>query len=211
MKTNELTFRQLENRICFVYSDGLDSEYSIMLNDFVDLDKANGFLAFVYVDHKDGVLFDVLCNAHIDENGNIEAFDGNNENFLRIRKNAFEDLDIVVLDVTSEYYNVFEYKINTTMAQAKQRSTEVADYVRKMTFLDGSRAMSYPDDLAVLYMSEDKQPEVIWCRVEGMDGNMIQGTVLNDSLTGYPAKQGDTVSFGVAEYMGAPTSIKIIE
>ena len=44
-----------------------------------------------------------------------------------------------------------------------------------------------------------------------MDGNMIQGTVLNDSLTGYPAKQGDTVSFGVAEYMGAPTCIKIIE
>lgn len=211
MKTNELSFRQIENRICFVYTKDLSTEYTVMLNDFVDIDKANGFLAFVYVDHKDGILFDVLCNAFIDEKGEITAFGGNNENFLRIRKSAFEEQDIIVLDVTTEYYNVFEYKINTTMTQAKQRSNQVADYIRSLTFLDGSRAMSYPDDLAVLFMSENKEPEVIWCRVEGMDGPKLQGIVLSNSLTGYDAKQGDTISFGVAEYMNAPTCIYIVE
>ncbi len=70
---------------------------------------------------------------------------------------------------------------------------DAKEQIRTMSFLDACRHPDYPDDLAVLLLKGNNQPEQVWVRGNYLTEHEIRGELLNEPNADFGVHYGDSI------------------
>ena len=98
-------------------------------------------------------------------------------------------LDLAQTDIDTEQFADFEQMIR----EHYDTDNPEKEQLRELAFLDSSRHPEYPDDLAVLLLHEDHQPEQVWVRGDHLTEKEIRGTLLNEPNADFGVHHGDSI------------------
>ena len=158
--------------------------------DFLKEDDT-GAIAYGYIDEQAGLSFQIVKVAAIKEN-HICFRDSIEKAMLIMRYGSLEKarfLDLAQTDIDTEQFADFEQMIR----EHYDTDNPEKDQLRELTFLDSSRHQEYPDDLAVLLLHEDHQPEQVWVRGDHLTEKEIRGTLLNEPNADFGVHHGDSI------------------
>lgn len=179
-----------------IWEDGLSSEElkekieAIKVND-----KINAIFAIPYIDHTAGISFLTLSTAVLEgENAVIckrKDFDVMS-NFRKsdVNECEFEYLDNLNVneDFDFEYYREFSKIADSYFVN------EGVESLRFIEILDSSRHEDYPDDIQVIFIKENLEPEGMWVRCENIaEGSLIEAKLMNSPYQEFGVDINDTV------------------
>ena len=180
-------FREFYHR--FVYIECRDVLERLM-GDFLN-DDDTGAIAYGYIDEQAGLSFQIVKVAAIKDN-HICFRDSIEKAMLIMRYGSLEKarfVDLAQTDVDTKQFADFEQIIREHYDTDNQEKEQL----RELAFLDSSRHPEYPDDLAVLLLHEDHQPEQVWVRGDHLTENEIRGTLLNEPNADFGVHHGDSI------------------
>lgn len=188
---SEVNFRDIYHQICFI---AINDNIKHIMNqaDFLGAEKANGILAYTYIDYEAGLTFEILCWAVCKED-TLSAFDGNNTVSFKLRGSNVEDCNIVPLTGIE----CARYQDKIDMVNDVYKCPEGIKFTRGIKDIDSCRNANYPDDILVYLVSEKNQPEGCWVRCTDAKDNHIRGTLLNEPNQDFGVHCGTVIEFGV--------------
>ena len=65
--------------------------------------------------------------------------------------------------------------------------------IRSFEFLDQFRHPSFPDDIVVLFLRGDNNPEKVWVTANHLSDQKIMGELLNEPNQDFGVHKGDTI------------------
>ena len=68
MKANNVTFREVYHKICFISAT---KKHQKVMQQLPDYEKGNGVLVYGYVDHQAGLTYEILACAELTDEGII--------------------------------------------------------------------------------------------------------------------------------------------
>lgn len=191
MNVNELGFRQMYHRVCFIRSN--TKIINVMKNsDFPGKEKANGVLVYGYIDYEAGFTFEVLGWAFCNDN-NIVSYDGNETVTIKLRRGSVADSTIILLDK----YDDVRYQSKIDRINEGYSCSDNVAVTREIELIDQCRNGDFPDDVLVYLISENNEPEGCWVRCLGINDNHIQGRLLNEPNQDFGFHCGETIEFGI--------------
>ena len=180
-------FRKFYHRFVFIECrDVLER----LMGDYLN-DDDTGVIAYGYIDEQAGLSFQIIKLAAIKEN-RICFRNTIEKTMLIIRYGSLEEarfLDLAQTDVDTEQFADFEKMIRENY----DTDNPEKEQLRSFTFLDSSRHPEYPDDLAVLLLHEDHEPEQVWVRGDHLTENEICGRLLNEPNADFGVHYGDSI------------------
>lgn len=186
MLVRECNFRDLYHRVCFIECadqvQNLKKVFSVSKRD-------NGVLAYGYIDHEEGLTFEVLAPARL-ENGILSRGIGNNEVSMKFRRGSVNDREITLYDDRSVFK---EYDEKFKTIDTFFNSGEAVDDTRMITEIDGCRHLDFPDDILAYAVKAGLGTEGVWLRCEGVDKKGIKAKLLNNTEQDFGVKAGDEV------------------
>ena len=180
-------FREFYHR--FIYIECRDILERLM-GDFLN-DDDTGAIAYGYIDEQAGLSFQIVKVAAIKDN-HICFRDSIEKAMLIMRYGSLKNarfVDLAQTDVDTKQFAAFEQMIREHYDTDNQEK----EHLRKLSFLDSSRHPNYPDDLAVLLLHENHQPEQVWVRGDHLTENEIRGTLLNEPNADFGVHHGDSI------------------
>ena len=180
-------FREFYHR--FVYIECRDVLERLM-GDFLN-DDDTGAIAYGYIDEQAGLSFQIVKVAAIKDN-HICFRDSIEKAMLIMRYGSLEKarfIDLAQTDVDTKQFADFEQMIRENY----DTDNPEKEQLRELAFLDSCRHPDYPDDLAVLLLHEDHQPEQVWVRGDHLTENEIRGTLLNEPNADFGVHHGDSI------------------
>jgi len=168
-----------------------------MLQQFPDFERANHILTYGYIDRERGLTLEVLALAQKNSKG-FYSFDPDNTTRAIIRIDVVEDDNaLFASDKTGALTRRYAEKID--MIHECFDTSEEVEMTRKMTFLDSCRDDYCIDDVLVILIKDGLQTEGCWVRINGLDDDVITGTLLNEPYGDYGCHMGEQISFRVYE------------
>ena len=193
MQASDLSFRDLCHKLCYI-SNG--KNFKAFAEHLPNADESDGVLAYGYIDHTAGLSFEILACAKLGKDNNITIFEGNENVSLKYRFGSIFDCDVFMIEDES-LRKRFSDKIEM-IEENYQVSASVSD-TRNIAVIDESRSQEYPDDVWVILVRGNNQPEGCWVRCEGIGENGIYGILLNEPNADFSVHSGDGIEFGVVE------------
>lgn len=190
-----MNFRDFERKLCvitgrrFLFTFDPDRETD-----------ANRLLCYGYVDHTAGLTFEGLALVKYGD-GDCVVVKEDNTAVAKIRANSV-DLDDVDIIQNEDYLKRFSERIKSIDIYYENKD---AVHSRAFDALDVLRHPLYPDDVYVLFPTEDlKDGEKMWVRTEkylGKDGLMLffAGRLLNEPNRNLGCHINDTVTFALLQ------------
>ena len=196
----DVSFRDLYHAPCIL---GYSMANLLKAHEMTDLEipaGADSVLAYPYIDHEDGLTFEVLAPADYDsgrywlEDAPLEAA---NVRFL-VRSEAVADSPVkpcvdlapVTLDFSSHMKMIDEGYAAGADLLATRRAREI----------DSLRNGDYPDDVLVTLVCSDDGSvrEGVWIRLEKIDEEgMFEGTLLNQPYSECGVNRGDLLQLAL--------------
>ena len=181
------SFRNFYHR--FVYIECRDILEKLM-KDFL-IDDDTGAIAYGYIDEQAGLSFQIAKLASLKDN-HLSIRDSIENAMLIMRFGSLKDakyLDLTQTDLDVNQFEDFEKLIRDSY----DTSNSDKEQLRSMTFLDACRHPEYPDDLAVLLLHGDLQPEQVWVRGDYLSEHEIRGDLLNEPNADFGVHIGDAI------------------
>jgi hypothetical protein len=157
--------------------------------------KYTGFLAYVTIDPEKGIEFYPLFQASFLDDHHFDLHTiATEDNFVigigGLQKSSFFTTSVAEADI-----GLFQDFINFLQNSHKLKS-KGKQVLRDLGFLDHFRYYSHPDDLEVILVKENLEPEQVWVRALRIVGNKITGKLLLTPDQDFGVKEGDKISFG---------------
>ena len=168
-----------------------DDQLLQTLEAFPQLPGANCLLVYGYIDHEQGLTFEVLA---------IGCKDGDDFTFAtgcadtRVIIRAFNLLDHDFYPVDASYEEEHAAKIE--LLKHYDPSPEIED-TRAMEFLDECREPGYVDDVLIYFIRDELAVEACWVRIEQMRSPHLVGTLLNEPNQDFGCHRDELVTFSV--------------
>ena len=167
------------------------------LEGFPDADKANGYLAYGYIDHECGLSLHVLAAARASKNG-IKYFEPANDLMSVIRIGAVED-DPFRFEPDEDGSLSKQYGERVSLVNENYYAGEDIETTRSLTFLDASRHEYYIDDVLVHLLKEGNRPDGCWARIIGLQDHVFIGKLLNEPYQDFGVHKGEDIAFVVTK------------
>lgn len=192
MKYSEIGFRSLYKRFA-VFE--LNENLMNCLEGFPRKDEANCVIVYGYIDHEAGMTLELLCAGK--QNGKeLEMFDGDDERRAVARIEGVKDLEFTVLGDDEWLMQKHCKKIEMLSGYSVNEEIETS---RSFTFLDGCRHEFFPDDIMVVILKDDFEPEGCWVNIFGLGERCFIGKLLNEPNQDFDCHAGDEIEFFVNE------------
>ena len=196
MKVEENFFRDMYHQICLL----IDADLAQNFSDMLDMDKGeipDGLLTYGYIDAAAGFTFSILGGAQT-SGERLKIFPINYKAGAFIRRSGADCAEVKIL--SNDYTLAFRDRIAMINdAYAVDAAREQTRFIKN---LDAFRHPHYPDDVAVYFLNEEHQPELMWVRCMAVDENILTGELLNEPTKNFGCHAGDLVKFGVAQVNG---------
>ena len=188
MKYIEIGFRSLYKRFA-VFE--LNENLMNCLEGFPRKDEANCVIVYGYIDHEAGMTLELLCAGK--QNGKeLEMFDGDDERRAVARIDGVKDLEFTVLGDDEWLTTKHCKKIEMLSGYSVNEEIETS---RSFTFLDGCRHEFFPDDIMVVILKDDFEPEGCWVNIFGLGERCFIGRLLSEPNQDFGCHIGDEIKF----------------
>ena len=187
LSVKDANFREFYHK--FVYIECRDILEKLM-KDFLNEDDT-GAIAYGYIDEQAGLSFQIAKLASLKDN-ELHIRDSVDRAMMIMRFGSLEKasyLDLSITDMDLDQFADFEKMIR----QGYDTENEAKEQLRTMSFLDGCRHPDYPDDLAVVLLKGDNQPEQVWVRGNFLAEHEIRGELLNEPNADFGVHYGDSI------------------
>lgn len=192
MKTiNEYSFRELNNQYIFVYTD----TFNYMLQQFFPMpDNTNGFLAYCYLDHEQGMGVEVLQTGFFDSEAKALKLEKENiDNIIRMELEELAGCEAMLLPSSTPFFSNFAGKI--AQIQEDYAANAELEITRRALNLDSCRQPYAPDTITVKLIKGEEIAEDCQILVEGTEQLGFFGTLLTEPENNFGVHLGDTISF----------------
>ena len=158
--------------------------------------KYAGFLAYVTIDAEKGIEFYPLFQASIldDHHFDLRTI-ATEDNFVigigGLQKSSFFATSVAEADI-GPFQDFIDFLQNSHKLKFKGKQ-----FMRDLGFLDQFRYYSHPDDLEVILVKKDLQPEQVWVRSLRIVNNKLTGKLLLTPDQNFGLKEGDKISFSL--------------
>lgn len=187
---SDFSFRQLNQHI-FVLFDDENAFKGASSVGFEYQDGDNALLLYGYIDHEAGISFEALCFARA-EDGSIDFRPGREDASCKLR---YDSINGSLLRLTDEDIDAENHDFISKIAMVNKfyKANPVAEKLREIVSLDPSRSPQFPDDILVIFIKEGYNPEGIWGRIAGFDGEYVTVQILNGPWGDFGLSEGDLV------------------
>ena len=158
---------------------------------FPQMPDANCLLVYGYIDHEQGLTFEILAMGRKDDDAFTFA-EGSHDARVITRATALLDHEFYPVDAS--YAEEHSKKIE--LLKHYDVSPEI-EQTRFMEFLDESREPGYVDDVLVYFIKDELDVEACWVRIEKMKTPHLVGTLLNEPNQDFGCHINDLVTFSV--------------
>ncbi len=192
MTLKETGFRALYHNFC---AFPLNKRFKECMKEYPNIDKANCMLVYGYIDTQAGLTLEVLAAGENSDDG-YRFFAPSDDTRFFIRADAIEDEQFAYFKDADDFKERYAKKIEMLKGYDADEEVEKS---REMRFLDESRHLHYPDDVAVFLTREGLQPERCWARIIGLGDHFIMATLLNEPNQNFGYHAGEKIAFFVQE------------
>lgn len=159
-------------------------------------DGADSILAYVYVDHEQGLSLFGLAPASFESRTicHDESFPVAQNQLVLLRSGSIPPTARVLFpDDEAELERRYSDEIG--QIETGHAPSEGVLATREVEQVDPFRSPEYPDDVSVVLASDELPPELVWFRLEGItEDGMLAGTLLNEPDSDYPVHEGDLMA-----------------
>lgn len=183
----DANFREFYHK--FVYIECRDILEKLM-KDFLNEDDT-GAIAYGYIDEQAGLSFQIAKLASLKDN-ELHIRDSVDRAMMIMRFGSLEKasyLDLSLTDLDLSQFADFEKMIRENY----DTDNDAKEQIRTMSFLDACRHPDYPDDLAVVLIKGDNQPEQVWVRGNYLSEHEIRGELLNEPNADFGVHYGESI------------------
>ena len=155
----EFSFRELDRHYLLIKGISLKTKMQIQHAEFpVSMDD-NSMLVYGYVDHDEGIIFELLCAAHVFSNGSVALEPGNPRRSARIPCEPLEGW----IEPFTDSSMIAPFKPKEQKIEAEYYQNKGIVEIREMQELDAFRAERHPDDISVHFVKDGAHTERVWC------------------------------------------------
>ena len=174
------------------------------LESFPQLPDANCLLVYGYVDHEQGLSFEILAVGR-KEDDTFTFAAGKHDERVIMRSRSLLNHDF--------------YPVDASFAQEHTRKIELLKHydvspeieqTRFMEFLDDSREPGFVDDVLVYFVKDELDVEACWVRIEQVHESKLVGTMLNEPNQDFGCHINELVTFSVRR-MGDGKAVCVAE
>lgn len=184
----DYSFRELDKGYLFIKSEALAG---VMGQFFEAVAGANGVLVYGFIDHAEGLGFEVLAMASLDE-GKLQLGQGKDELSLKLKFSDVEEEEAMALPANLPAWERFATKVASV--ETDHSVTEAVLDTRKVLNLDSCRVEGVPDEVLV-YLVKGELVETCQVRLEGIQKMFFVGTLLQEPSLEFGVHEGDSISF----------------
>ena len=180
-------FREFYHK--FIYLECRDTLKRIMPDYLTDADT--GAIVYGYIDETQGLSFQIAKLASL-KNNTLQIRDSKEETLFILRYAGLEEkrfLDLAVADIDLQQFSEFEQMIR----KFYDTKNEEKEKIRALGFLDSCRHPEHPDDIAVIILHGELQPERVWVRGNYLKEKELRGELLNEPNADFGVHMGDSV------------------
>ena len=187
----EFSFRELDRHYLLIKDISLKTKMQIQNAGFPLCLDDNAALVYGYVDHDEGINFELLCAARVFSNGSMTLEQGNPQRSARI---PYEPLEGWIEPFTDSSL-VAPFKAKEKRIMAKYYQDEGINELREIPELDASRAEGRPDVISVYFIKDGVHTEQVCCKAEGYDPaeNKVLVKLLHEPRESVLKHMGDMV------------------
>ena len=196
MLVKDLEFRAFDREVWVINLNGMSKEN---FRKFDRYEVADCAVCYAYIDHEQGILFEVLSMGIRTDVDEFEMFDPNNSVRKGISIESVMEQECFNLekeDIPQEFMWKIEY------IDVVQKPSEEIEVMRDIDFIDSCRNKVFPDDLEIyLLKDETMHPEKCWVRGEYLDFDKkcFVCTLLNEPYQNYGCHEGDEIEVNMIE------------
>lgn len=192
-KLQELSFRQLDK--AFVFISIADVGF---LNDYFDnANIANGIVAYAFIDHEEGICFEIICCA---------SFDTASKSLKLHACNDGISINLPYENLADEYVLVLNRDILPDTLASKISNVEMLSQVseelaqtRTITAIDCCRTVGKPDEVLVYLVQGNDYFETVYVRLEKVGKMNLTGTLLQEPKKDLAVHCGDVIDFFIVK------------
>lgn len=156
-----------------------------------------GLLAYGYLDSAHGLMFAVLCSAHLNSNAQLETRYDLGVTGLRLEAETISELGCRgVLDPA-----LYDFKEDIDRVRAETAEADrLMGPTRSVDLLDEFRVPMRPDEIrAVLYSTSRRIIEDAHLLLVGLDGQGVTARLLEDPVEDFGVRRGDVLPIAFAD------------
>lgn len=190
MKLKEKGFREVWQQYIYLAVPALARQLTAF---FADAEQATGILCYCYLEHEQGLQFEVLCCAQFHaETHSLKLFSGNAAQSVALPYASVSEAEATVLPKGLPRLAEFQTKVDA--AQARCNADAEIEKTRQLTTLDHLRSAERPDDVAVRLVHGESVEEVT-VRLAGVNELQLYGTLACEPQADFGVHAGDSLSF----------------
>ena len=186
MTYRDLGFRSLYHS--FVAIERTD-DLKPAVEGYVGAEDADAAILYGYIDHEAGFSFAIIAVGRNTDISVISSPEPNNGLHSLIRAEKIADYELRSLDECEEMLSTLHAE-KLEMMKVYDVSDEIQE-TRTFGFLDNCRDEFFVDDIKVMLIKGDLQPEVCWARIEGTTENSLKAVLLNEPFKDFGCQIGD--------------------
>lgn len=190
MKIKEKSFRELSGQYIYLAARELAAQLEQF---FADAKSVTGVLCYCYLEHKQGLQFEILCCACLDEETHkLKLLAGNDKEYVKLPYASISELDCAVLPQGLARLEEFAGKVSAIKAACTVNAAIAK--TRTLTVLDHLRSAECPDNVAVKLVHGDVV-EDCFVRLEGVNEMNLYGALLSEPEANFGVHAGARINF----------------
>jgi hypothetical protein len=162
---------------------------------------ADAVLAYVYVDHGQGLSLFALAPASLASGAIFHevSFPVAQRQPVVLRSGSIPPASRVEFPADAEALGR-RYAEQIGQVEKDHASGTGVEAARKVELVDALRSPEYPDDVLAVLAADGLPQEGVWFRLEGLAGEgMLAGVLLNEPDADYPVHEGDLMALALAQ------------
>jgi len=189
MKYSDIGFRAIHHQFC---AFPLTEELKKVIAGYPGADKADCVLCYGFIDHEAGLSLELLA-AGVKNDKGCSFFQAPAEAWDIVRFGAVADQEFFFFD-DKEGTMKERYAAKIKLLDDFNVSEQI-EKTRGMGFLDASRAEFYPDDVDVMLIRQECEPELCLVRISGCGEHFLTGNLIEEPDQEFGYHKGDQIAF----------------
>ena len=181
--------------------------YLDRLKEVADIDNMDGMIAYGYVDHDKGTMFELCAVAKLEEDS-FEVHPISIDQRIIMDNKTLIAAPFLVMNQTEIDCSVFMPRVQRILQYFENEEIE---QVRNIEWIDGCRHMDFPDDVEVILVSSKMAPELVWVRTLRIHGKKIEGMLLNEPEGNFNVHPGDPIDFQLMQLEEDMGCVKVFD
>ena len=190
----ETSFRELNRAYVFISL----GDVSFLDQFFDNTAESNGILTYGFIDHENGICFEILCCGFYDsEKHGIKLYSSNDNVRITMSYDQLVDAEYMFLSENILCKETFKTKVDKIVDS--HNVTETVEKARNITAIDGCRIEGCPDDVIVYLVKGNDYYETISVRLEDVGKMDLIGVMLEEPEKDFGVHCGDTIHFFIVK------------